>query len=774
MFQILKFSIANALKFRHKDSIRIKCFMQRTPSSSLCCRMMPHSLRFEVLCTCVLGAPSLDSAKLWLFPVSREDRFITTVTPKVQSPRRGASNPPGTPFDGKFTFLTPSEPLANEDLPRSASLNLFAPSPVPSNLSGKSETVSDLDDDNETEVHFDPLHLGKLSYGHDVDGSEIAAVHSVSERVCEFHRRDPDVVAVRDPKSSMSFLLNGFTPSSSPMPSPRRNFRSPYLQNPQANSSNWPEPLNLALPVNANPQYSASSPSSVPQSVSGNFTSLAMDMASLSDASLSPPRNNLKITIAMEPPREAMPHALPPSKMSSLSLDIPRSGCPFAQSLLRTPGASGPSFPASRNSPSPSFDATLAPPPALPPVHPGSPQRFPRRAASDPVKSHSHVFSNEPKSEYGVDGQIGEPSPQNAQRVPVALSYGNASLPPELSTKNVMGVITQLTQSVGGEIGLDLMQCHDDMLESICSDDTQQVEHFAHYTTKRLWFTVPVSKQPVTTPENDDSLDAEDDASVSSSLQLPTKTSQQGDSDSLPSDHRSPLHPHRPGNGGDSEENARLVPQLVASTPEPSSVAVAKLLKPPTSCPAADPITMPSQLSPKPKGDPRASAAAVQGLRHPPLERHVLFVDDEPVIRKLVSFQLRNLGCTFALATDGDEVPQLLAQQRFDIILMDIVMQRVSGTEACKSIRRTGNTVPIIATTANSTQQDQGLYREAGFDGCLAKPYSAEELRWAMLNWTASRLGETAAASHLCVRANARVWDYNPNRLHINPPSEEG
>ena len=83
-----------------------------------------------------------------------------------------------------------------------------------------------------------------------------------------------------------------------------------------------------------------------------------------------------------------------------------------------------------------------------------------------------------------------------------------------------------------------------------------------------------------------------------------------------------------------------------------------------------------------------------------PLGLRVLFVDDDPVNRRLGGRMLARLGCSFVMCEDGDEVPAALTDPLpYDVILMDILMQRTNGAAVCADLRAKGIRTPILAMT---------------------------------------------------------------------------
>ena len=124
-----------------------------------------------------------------------------------------------------------------------------------------------------------------------------------------------------------------------------------------------------------------------------------------------------------------------------------------------------------------------------------------------------------------------------------------------------------------------------------------------------------------------------------------------------------------------------------------------------------------------------AAAAAAAATPVAMLRFHVLVVDDSATNRRVAERVLRALGCTSTLCEDGDEVPDAVAREHFDVLMLDIRMARVNGDAACASLRAGGYTGPIIAVTGNATRADAEDYARVGFDATLGKPFDAAGLR---------------------------------------------
>ncbi len=115
----------------------------------------------------------------------------------------------------------------------------------------------------------------------------------------------------------------------------------------------------------------------------------------------------------------------------------------------------------------------------------------------------------------------------------------------------------------------------------------------------------------------------------------------------------------------------------------------------------------------------------------------ILIVDDEPVSQEIARELLEHAGLAVDIAGDGMEALALSRQNAYALILMDMQMPRMSGTEATRAIRgQSLNTAtPILATTANAFDEDRKDCLEAGMNSHLPKPISPAKLYEAVLHW---------------------------------------
>lgn len=119
--------------------------------------------------------------------------------------------------------------------------------------------------------------------------------------------------------------------------------------------------------------------------------------------------------------------------------------------------------------------------------------------------------------------------------------------------------------------------------------------------------------------------------------------------------------------------------------------------------------------------------AAIEAVRAPPALR-VLLVEDNIVNQQVTAGFLRHLGQDVTVANDGAEAVEVISAARFDLVLMDMQMPRMDGIEATKMIRAMRNDLPIIAMTANASDDDRRLCAAVGMNGFESKPVTKNML----------------------------------------------
>ncbi len=105
----------------------------------------------------------------------------------------------------------------------------------------------------------------------------------------------------------------------------------------------------------------------------------------------------------------------------------------------------------------------------------------------------------------------------------------------------------------------------------------------------------------------------------------------------------------------------------------------------------------------------------------------ILIADDEPHIREVVRFAVQQAGFACVEASDGNEALTLFAAQQPALVLLDIKMPQMQGTDVCRALRA-GSDVPIIFLTSCADEIDLVVGLELGADDYITKPFSPREL----------------------------------------------
>ena len=115
----------------------------------------------------------------------------------------------------------------------------------------------------------------------------------------------------------------------------------------------------------------------------------------------------------------------------------------------------------------------------------------------------------------------------------------------------------------------------------------------------------------------------------------------------------------------------------------------------------------------------------------------ILIVDDNLVNQKLMHAIVRSAGHRSAVVGNGQEAVDEVQQNRYDLILMDLMMPLMDGFEATKVIRKLPDCreLPIIAVTANTLVGSRERAMAAGCNGYITKPYTKAQLIQALEEW---------------------------------------
>ncbi|MBP3703266.1 MAG: response regulator transcription factor, partial [Lachnospiraceae bacterium] len=110
------------------------------------------------------------------------------------------------------------------------------------------------------------------------------------------------------------------------------------------------------------------------------------------------------------------------------------------------------------------------------------------------------------------------------------------------------------------------------------------------------------------------------------------------------------------------------------------------------------------------------------------MAKKVLVVDDEKLIVKGIRFSLEQDGMEVDCAYDGEEALEAAKNKRYDVILLDVMLPKLTGFEVCQQIREFSS-VPIIMLTAKGDDMDKILGLEYGADDYITKPFNILEVK---------------------------------------------
>jgi len=110
------------------------------------------------------------------------------------------------------------------------------------------------------------------------------------------------------------------------------------------------------------------------------------------------------------------------------------------------------------------------------------------------------------------------------------------------------------------------------------------------------------------------------------------------------------------------------------------------------------------------------------------MTKNVLVIEDNEDIADVVSLHLKDLPCAVKLAADGITGYQLAQTNKYDLVILDLMLPGMEGLEICKRLRAQPNYTPILMLTSKSSEIDRVLGLEVGADDYLTKPFSVREL----------------------------------------------
>lgn len=112
------------------------------------------------------------------------------------------------------------------------------------------------------------------------------------------------------------------------------------------------------------------------------------------------------------------------------------------------------------------------------------------------------------------------------------------------------------------------------------------------------------------------------------------------------------------------------------------------------------------------------------------MANYILVAEDNRDIQDLICYNLRQEGFEVSAVSQGDQVLDSINKRRPDLLLLDLMLPKLTGTEVCKRLRQNDatRTLPIIMVTAKGTETDKVVGLELGADDYITKPFSPKEL----------------------------------------------
>lgn len=112
------------------------------------------------------------------------------------------------------------------------------------------------------------------------------------------------------------------------------------------------------------------------------------------------------------------------------------------------------------------------------------------------------------------------------------------------------------------------------------------------------------------------------------------------------------------------------------------------------------------------------------------MSKRIITVDDSPSVRKMVEFSLKSKGYTMGSAADGIEALELMRQEPFDAVILDVNMPRMNGLEFLEQIKNDENlaAIPVIMLTTEGQDEDRDKAMALGATAYIVKPFKPTQL----------------------------------------------
>lgn len=129
--------------------------------------------------------------------------------------------------------------------------------------------------------------------------------------------------------------------------------------------------------------------------------------------------------------------------------------------------------------------------------------------------------------------------------------------------------------------------------------------------------------------------------------------------------------------------------------------------------------------------------------------KHILVVDDEPMLRNLYQTLLENYGYTSETAENGGEAGTKLAQTHYDMVLLDYMMPGITGLMVLQHIQQQYPSLPVVMVTGHTDEQIAARALMAGARACLYKPFDCREFEQVLKSTVGPALLKAVGAGHV-------------------------
>lgn len=169
-------------------------------------------------------------------------------------------------------------------------------------------------------------------------------------------------------------------------------------------------------------------------------------------------------------------------------------------------------------------------------------------------------------------------------------------------------------------------------------------------------------------------------------------------------------------------------------------------------------------------------ASPTSGLSTPELPpARILIAEDEAPLRNLVRMSLEANGHQVTVVGNGEEALASFIAERYDLVILDIMMPKMDGLEVCREIRRRSET-PVIMITALGSTEDLVKGLETGADDYIAKPFTFREVQARInailrrMQWTAERKSQSVIEiGRVAVDTDAMEVRVDGHLIHLTP-----